>query len=175
MAITKNIVEMMGGTVSFISKKGLGTEFVVSVEFRIADRTASSPVIPELKGLRSMVLDEDIEASQNIADMLRAVGMRSECCDSGMEAVMRTEESLRHGDRYKVYIMDWLTPDLCGIETVRRIRKVAGAGAFILILTAYDWAEIEKEAKAAGVTGACILRQFVSTKSQLSTAMRGIE
>ena len=79
--------------------------------------------------------------------------MRSEWCVSGREAVVRTEESLRHGDRFKVYIVDWLMPDMNGIETVRRIRKVVGEDASIIILTAYDWSDIEKEAKEAGVTG----------------------
>jgi len=153
MAITKNIVEMMGGRISVTSKKGEGTEFVVSVDFRIADKKVSDPTIPDLKGLRSLVVDDDINACQSIADMLREVGMRSEWCVSGREAVVRAEESLRHGDRFKVYIVDWLMPDMNGIETVRRIRKVVGEDASIIILTAYDWSDIEKEARDAGVTG----------------------
>ena len=153
MAITRNIVEMMGGKISVTSKKGDGTEFVVTVDFRIADKAVSDPTIPELKGLRSLVVDDDINACQSIADMLREVGMRSEWCVSGREAVVRTEESLRHGDRFKVYIVDWLMPDMNGIETVRRIRKVVGEDASIIILTAYDWIDIEKEAREAGVSG----------------------
>ena len=153
MAITKNIVEMMGGKIAVTSKKGEGTEFVVTVDFKIADRKTSDPAIPELKGLRSLVVDDDINACQSIADMLREVGMRSEWCVSGKEAVIRTEEALRHGDRFKVYIVDWLMPDMNGIETVRRIRKVVGEDASIIILTAYDWSDIEKEAREAGVTG----------------------
>ena len=153
MAITKKIVDMMGGRITVNTRKGEGTEFVVTLKFRIADRETSDPVIPELKGMRSLVVDDDINACQSIADMLREVGMRSEWCVSGKEAVIRTEESLRHGDRFKVYIVDWLMPDMNGIETVRRIRKVVGEDASIIILTAYDWSDIEKEAKEAGVTG----------------------
>ena len=153
MAITKNIVDMMGGKISVTSKKGEGTEFIVSVDFRTADRKTADPTIPELKGLRSLVVDDDVNACQSIADMLRAVGMRSEWCVSGKEAVIRTEESLRHGDRFKVYIVDWLMPDMNGVETVRRIRKVVGEDASIIILTAYDWFDVEKEAREAGVTG----------------------
>ena len=153
MAITKNIVDMMGGRISVSSKKGEGTEFVVSVDFRIADSKAPDPAIPELRGLRSLVVDDDINACQSIADMLRDIGMRSEWCVSGKEAVVRAEESLRHGDRFKVYIVDWLMPDMNGIETVRRIRKAVGEDASIIILTAYDWSDIETEARAAGVTG----------------------
>ena len=153
MAITKNIVEMMGGRVSVISQKGIGTEFIVSVEFRIADEQSAKPAIPELKGLRSLVVDNDVNACQSIADMLRDIGLRSEWCGSSKEAVIRTEESLRHGDRFKVYIVNGKMPDMNGIEAARRIRKVAGEGAFIILLTAYDWNDIEKEAKEAGVTG----------------------
>ena len=153
MAITRNIVEMMGGKITVTSKKGEGTEFVVSVEFRIADKEATDSVIPELKGLRSLVVDDDNNAYRSIADMLQTVGMRSEWCGSGGEAVVRTEESLRHGDRFKVYVVNWGMPDANGIETVRRIREIAGAGAFIIVLTVYDWAEIEMEAREAGVNG----------------------
>ena len=153
MAITKNIVEMMGGSISVATKKGEGTEFVVTVDFRLAEKKTSDTAIPELKGLRSLVVDDDVNACQSIADMLREAGMRSEWCVSGKEAVIRTEESLRHGDRFKVYIIDWLMPDMNGIETVRRIRKVIGEDASIIILTAYDWGSIEKEAREAGVTG----------------------
>ena len=153
MAITRNIVEMMGGRISVTSKKGEGTEFVVSVDFRIADRKPSDSAISELKGMRSLVVDDDVNACQSIADMLRDVGMRSEWCVSGREAVIRTEESLRHGDRFKLYIVDCLMPDMNGIETIRRIRKIVGKDAFIIILTAYDWADIEKEAGEAGATG----------------------
>ena len=153
MAITRNIVEMMGGRITVNTKKGEGTEFVVTVKFRIADEKVSDPAIPELKGLRSLVVDDDINACQSIADMLREVGMRSEWCVSGREAVVRTEESIRHGDRFKVYVVDWMMPDMNGIETVRRIRKIVGKDIFIIILTACDWNDVEKEAREAGVTG----------------------
>ncbi len=153
MAITKNIVEMMGGRISVTSKKGEGSEFVVSVEFRLADKKTADTAISELKGLRGLVVDDDINACQSVADMLRNAGMRSEWCVSGKEAVIRTEESLRHKDLFKIYIVDLQMPDMNGIETVRRIRKVAGKDAAIIITTAYDWAEVEDEAREAGVTG----------------------
>ena len=153
MAITRNIVEMMGGKISVTSQKGEGTEFVVTLDLRLAEGKAADPAIPELKGLRGLVVDDDINACQSIADMLRDAGMRGEWCVSGKEAVIRTEEALRHGDRFKVYIVDWQMPDMDGIETVRRIRRIAGEDASIIILTACDWFDIEKEAREAGVTG----------------------
>ncbi len=152
MAITKNIVDMMGGTISVSSSKGNGTEFVVQLDFKLAETTTFLSPIPELIGLRSLVLEDDADACQGIADMLNEVGMRSEGCFSGKEAISRSEEALRGGEYFKVYVLDWQAPDVGGLETVRHIRKLAGQDAFIIILTASDWADIENEAKEAGVT-----------------------
>ena len=173
MAITRNIVEMMGGTITVASKKGEGSEFVVSLELRIADGNGSDIVIPEMKGLRGLVVDDDVNACRNVADMLQTVGMRGECCASGREAVDRTEESLRHGDRFKVYVLDWSKPDENRLETVRRIRETAGAGAFIVVLTEHDWTGIEKEAKEAGVNGFILKPVFPSNLKRLFLQLCG--
>ena len=165
MAITKNIVDMMGGRISVTSKKGEGTEFTVWLNFRLADMETADLTIPDLKGLRSLVVDDNVNACQSIADMLRKVGMCSECCGSGKEAVTRAEESLRGGGHFKVFIVDWLMPDMNGIETARRIRKVVGEDASIIMMTAYDWADIESEAREAGVTG-FILKPFFLSELQ---------
>ena len=153
MAITKNIVEMMGGRISVTSKPGEGSEFIVSVEFRIADRKTSDSAIPELKGVRCLVVNHDANAGQNIAEMLREIGMNGEWCGSGKEAVARVEEAIQNGDRFKVYVIDRLIPDMDGIETVRGIRRIVGKDKSILLLTAYEWTDIEKEAREAGVSG----------------------
>lgn len=153
MAITKNIVDMMGGTIEVHSEVGKGTEFVVTFHFRLASEHKESEHIADYVGLRGLVVDDDGNACKSIAKMLRDVGMRSEWCMYGKEAVMRTEEALQMGDSFRVYIIDWLMPDMNGIETTRRIRKIVGEEAPIIILTAYDWSEIEEEAEEAGVTG----------------------
>ena len=173
MAITRNIVEMMGGTITVASTKGEGPEFVVSLELRIADGNGSDIVIPEMKGLRGLVVDDDVNACRNVADMLQTVGMRGECCASGREAVDRTEESLRHGDRFKVYVLDWSKPDENRLETVRRIRETAGAGAFIVVLTEHGWTGIEKEAKEAGVNGFILKPVFPSNLKRLFLQLCG--
>ena len=162
MAITRNLVEVMGGRISVTSKKDEGTDFVVSMEFRLADRKPVDPVIPELKGLRSLVAAENEKACQRIAEMLENIGMRSEWCVSGKDAVFRSQESLRQEDRYKVYIMDMLLPDMNGIETIRRIREVVGEDGSIIILTAYDWIDIGKEALEAGAAGFILKPLFPS-------------
>ncbi|MDO5445969.1 MAG: response regulator [Eubacteriales bacterium] len=152
MAITKNIVDMMGGTIEIQSKEGEGTETILSFEFRLAENKTEPVRIAVLEGMKSLVVDDDISACQIVAKMLRDVGMRSEWCTSGKEAVVRTEEAISIGDLFKVYIIDWLMPDMNGIETARRIRQVVGDKAPIIVLTAYDWSDIEEEAKQAGVT-----------------------
>ena len=153
MAITENIVKMMGGEISVTTKKGEGSEFVVSLDFKIAEKKSADTLIPELKGMRSLVVDDDINACQSIADMLCDIGLHCEWCASGREAVIRTEQSVRRRDQFRLYIVDCQMPDWNGIETVRRIRKIVGQRPFIIMLTAYDWADVENEAREAGATG----------------------
>ena len=152
MAITKNIIDMMNGTIDIESELGKGTETVVTFDFKLQKSHKEPAVIKELKGLRGLVVDDDTNACLSVSGMLRDIGMRYEWCTTGKEAVIRAEEAYRTGDRFKVYIIDWLMPDMNGIETVRRIRKVIGDDTPIIILTSYDWADIEDEAREAGVT-----------------------
>lgn len=152
MAITKNIVDMMGGSITVNSEEGVGTEFIVSLRFEISGKAVKYEKIPQLQGLRALVADDDTNTCLNMSRMLREIGMRPEWTISGKEAVIRTEDAVNQGDEFSVYIIDWLMPDMNGIETVRRIRKVVGDNKPIIILTAYDWADIEEEAREAGVT-----------------------
>jgi len=152
MAITKTIVDMMGGTIEVHSEEGKGSEFIVTLDLRLREEQREAPRIERLVGLRGLVVDDDINTCQSVAQMLRQIGMRSEWTMYGREAVVRTEEALKLGDQFHVYIIDWLMPDLNGIETVRRIRQVVGDNAPIIILSAYDWSDIEEEARKAGVT-----------------------
>ena len=152
MAITKNIVDMMGGTISLTSKEGKGTEFVVTLNFKTLEKAAVYGAIPELVGARALVVDDDVHTCMSVSKMLREIEMRVDWSTSGKEAVIRANEAFEENDAFKVYIIDWLMPDMNGIETVRRIRAVVGDETPIIILTAYDWADIEQEAKEAGVT-----------------------
>ena len=152
MTITRNIVETMGGKISVSSKKGEGTEFVVLLDFRLSDPESSNQAIPELKGVRCLVVHKKANAGQRIVGMLKKLGMRSESCVSSKDAVIGTEDSLRQSDPFKVYIVDSETDGSNGIETVRSIRQRVGKDASIFIL-AYDCDTIRKDAKEAGVTG----------------------
>ncbi len=162
MAITKNIVDMMGGTINVNSREGKGTEFIVNIPCRISTNPTKYEQLPDLQDLRALVADDDTHTCLSLCSMLREIGMRPDWTNYGKEAVIRAREALEHGDAFNAYIIDWMLPDLNGIETVRRIRRVIGDGTPIIILTAYDWADIEQEAREAGVTAFCSKPIFMS-------------
>ena len=162
MSITKNIVDMMGGTIAIESEPGKGSEFIVDLCFALSGQRVEPKQLPQLEGLRALVADDDTDTCLSVSTMLSKIGMRPEWTISGREAVIRTRYAMEQGDEFSVYIIDWLIPDMNGIEIVRQIRKVIGKSRPIIILTAYDWADIEEEARAAGVTAFCEKPLFLS-------------
>ena len=172
MAITKNIVDMMGGTISVTSTLGVGSEFVVRFRFRTIENEEELTVIPELDGFRALVADDNMDTCGSVAKMLRSAGLRAEWTTLGKEVVFRTKMAMEENDPFKVYIIDWLMPDMNGIEVVRRVRSEIGNEIPIIILTAYDWHDIEKEAREAGVTAFCSKPLF---RSQLYQALKNVE
>lgn len=162
MAITKNIVDMMGGKISVVSEEGKGTIFTVALKFRTCSGTVRQEIVPELKGLRALVADDDFNTCSSVTRMLSIIGMRPDWTTSGKEAVLRVKMAGEQNDEYAAYIIDWLMPDMNGIEVVRRIRGIIGDGKPIIILTAYDWSDIEDEARKAGVTAFCSKPIFLS-------------
>ncbi len=162
MAITKNIVDMMNGTIEVKSEQGAGSEFIVSVAFRLHSGAREPLGIPELKNCRALVVDDDFNTCDSVSYMLGQVGMRAEWTLSGKEAVLRTRQAVMRGDDYCVYVIDWMLPDMNGVEVTRRIRKETGGNVPVIVLTAYDWADIEEEAKEAGVTAFCSKPLFFS-------------
>ena len=171
MAITKNIVDMMGGTIEVHTEQGKGTEFIVSLPLRIQSEKHHTEKIAELEGLKALVVDDDFNTCDSLTKMLVRVGMRSEWTLSGKEAVLRARQSMELGDAFHAYIIDWRLPDMNGIEVTRQIRRL-GDDTPIIILTAYDWSEIEVEARAAGVTAFCAKPMFMSDiRDTLMTAI----
>ncbi|HBN57234.1 MAG TPA: hybrid sensor histidine kinase/response regulator [Lachnospiraceae bacterium] len=162
MAITKNIVDMMNGSIEVKSEQGVGTEFTVCFTFRLSEEAKGPQVIPKLKNSRALVVDDDFNTCDSVSYMLTQIGLRAEWTLSGKEAVLRTRQAVSRGDNYCVYIIDWLMPDMNGIEVTRRIRKETGADVPVIVLTAYDWSDIEEEAKEAGVTAFCSKPLFLS-------------
>ena len=171
MAITKNIVDLMGGSIEVQTEQGKGTEFIVRLPFRIQPGHHRIEKITELEGLKALVVDDDFNTCDSVTKMLVRVGMRSEWTLSGKEAVLRARQSVELGDAFHAYIIDWRLPDMNGIEVTRQIRSL-GDDTPIIILTAYDWSDIEVEARAAGVTAFCAKPMFMSDiRDTLMTAI----
>ena len=161
MAITKNIVDMMGGTIEVKTAPEKGSEFIVRVPLRAQAEPRKEVKITELEGMKALVVDDDFNTCDGVTKMLVKVGMRAEWTLSGKEAVLRARQSLDMGDTFKAYIIDWRLPDMNGIEVTRQIRALHDDTP-IIILTEYDWSDIEVEAKAAGVTAFCSKPMFMS-------------
>ena len=161
MAITKNIVDMMGGTIEVQTAQGKGSEFIICLPLRTQDEHRPVEKITELEGLKALVVDDDFNTCDSVTKMLVKVGMRAEWTLSGKEAVLRARQSIEMSDVYHAYIIDWRLPDMNGIEVTRQIRSLHDDTP-IIILTAYDWSDIEVEAKAAGVTAFCSKPMFMS-------------
>ena len=161
MAITKNIVDMMGGAISVQTAQGKGSEFIICLPMRTQAEHRPVEKITELEGLKALVVDDDFNTCDSVTRMLVKVGMRAEWTLSGKEAVLRARQAIEMGDVYHAYIIDWRLPDMNGIEVTRQIRSL-NDNTPIIILTAYDWSDIEVEAKAAGVTAFCSKPMFMS-------------
>ena len=161
MAISKNIIDMMGGTIEVHTQQGKGTEFVIRVALRLQSEHRTVEKIAELEGLKALVVDDDYNTCDSVTKMLTQVGMRSEWTLYGKEAVLRAKNSFERGDAFHAYIIDWRLPDMNGIEVARQIRRL-GDDTPIIILTAYDWSDIEEEARNAGVTAFCSKPMFMS-------------
>ena len=171
MAISKNIIDMMGGTIEVHTEQGKGTEFVIRLTLRLQSERRSIEKIAELEGLKALVVDDDYNTCDSVTKMLTQVGMRSEWTLSGKEAVLRAKNAFERSDAFHAYIIDWRLPDMNGIEVTRQIRRF-GDDTPIIILTAYDWSDIEEEARKAGVTAFCSKPMFMSDlRDTLMTAI----
>lgn len=170
LAIAKNIIDMMNGTVEVESEVGKGTEFTISFRFRTVDQPHRTEHLEKLANLRALIVDDDVNTCMSVSKMLSSIGMNPDWTTQGKEAVVRTQFAIEENKPYSVYVIDWLMPDMNGIEVVRRIRKVIGDTATIIILTAYDWADIEEEAREAGVTAFCSKPIFLSELHQILAA-----
>ncbi|MCM1105358.1 MAG: response regulator [Blautia sp.] len=162
MAITKNIVEMMNGTISVESEAGKGSTFTVELVLKLQDTEKTSEQIKELEGLRTLVVDDDFNTCDSVCKMLKKIGLRSEWTTSGRDAVYRAKSAHEEKDSYHTFIIDWQMPGFSGVETAKKIRDSVGKDAPIIILTAYDWSDIEEEAKEAGITAFCAKPLFLS-------------
>ncbi|MCM1320565.1 MAG: response regulator [Bacteroides sp.] len=162
MAITKNIVDMMHGTISVKSEQGKGTEFSVLFTFRLNSDEKALPVIEKLRNCRALVADDDSAACTGVSSMLSQIGLRAEWTQSGEDALRLLHQAKADEEGFFVCIIDWQLSDMDALEAARRIRAEIGDDMHIIVLSAYDWGDIEEEAKKAGITTFCAKPLFFS-------------
>ena len=167
MAITKNIVNMMNGNIRVKSAPNQGTKIAVTIFLRLQEK--DNDQIKELINLPVLVVDDDVVSCENTVATLNEIGMTGEWVTSGEDAVVRTLERHKQKDDYFAIIMDWKMPKMDGIETTRQIRKKVGREVTIIVLTAYDYSQIEKEAREAGVDAFITKPLF---RSRLATTLK---
>jgi len=161
MAITKNIIDMMKGTIEVKTAPGKGTEYIIQINLRLQEKESEARSIEELKGVHVLVVDDDFDACDATTRMLVKLGMHAEWTMSGKEAILRAKQSLSLDDEFGIYIIDWRLPDIGGTEVARQIRAIVGDDAPIIIMTAYDWADI-KDTEVSGVNAFCNKPVFMS-------------
>lgn len=166
MTITKYIVDAMGGTIELQSELGKGSEFHVALDFEKAQIKEADMVLPDWNML---IVDDDAQLCQSAVASLRAIGIKPDSCMDAEEAIKMVEEHHRRHDDYQIILLDWKLPGMDGITAARKIRGLYNTDIPILLISAYDWSEIEEEAKEAGVTG------FISKPLFKSTLFYGLK
>ncbi|MBR1393691.1 MAG: response regulator [Ruminococcus sp.] len=151
MAITKNIVELMNGTVSVESEKGEGTEFTVVVTLKNCDRSDFQDVVIDPKDMRVLVVDDEEIAAEHARIVLDEAGIMADTCLNGRDALHMLEVQHTKQQPYNLVLLDWKMPDMDGIEVAREIRKLYSSETTIIILTSFNWDEIIDEALHIGV------------------------
>ena len=169
MAITKNIVDMMNGTITVDSEYGKGTCFTVSIVLRTQD--SEDGPSDKLADLPVLVVGDDREYCEGAVTILDEIGMNGEWVTSGEEAVQRTVDRHSIGNDYFAVIIDWKTPSIDGIETTREIRRRVGSAVPTIVFTAYDCSAVEKEAREAGANAFITKPLF---RSRLTALFKGL-
>ncbi len=150
LAICKNLVDLMGGTIQCESAVGKGTKFTVTLELPVAEKLADHRVLPPM---RLLLVDDDKIFLTTATDTLKEIGISSDCVESGAEAVALVDSMHKKGNDYPVIIIDWQMPEMDGIETTKAIRKIVGPEVSIIVISAYDLTDVRDAALAAGANG----------------------
>lgn len=151
LAITKNLVKLMEGSISVRSILGVGSEFTIDVPLTVDPNAVDiTRFQPNFKNLKTLIVDDDLLICEQTLDVLKEIGMIGEWVTSGSEAVGRVRVKADNREYYDFILIDWKMPDMDGIETTRKIRRIVGPDVTIIIISAYDWQTIEADARAAG-------------------------
>ena len=152
MAITKSIVTMMNGDIAVESEKGVGSTFTVDVTLKTSGRSAHeahSKLLPA--GLRALVVDDDLVDREHVQLVMESVGIQTELAADSAEALSMIRSHLAQGEAYQLILADWKMPGIDGIALTRQLRAIDGGEAMVILLTGYDWEDVQEEAAVAGV------------------------
>ena len=172
LAITKQMVELMGGTIDCQSEQGKGTTFTVVLDIPVADRQRDDM---QLDSVEVLLVDDDEILLQTTADTLESMGATVEQAHSGADALKMIAGRHEAGNNYSIIILDWKMPDTDGVETIRRIRAEIDADIPILLVSSYDWSDIEDLAREAGANGFVSKPLFRSTLYDKINTLIGTE
>jgi len=172
LAITKQMVDLMGGAIDCQSELGKGTTFTVTLDLPVADRQREDMVLDPMNVL---IVDDDEILLKTAVDTLESLGVTAEHAASGLEALGMIAHRHQAGQDYSIVILDWKMPDIDGVETIRRIRTEVGTNTPILLISAYDWSDIEEQAKEAGANGFVSKPLFRSKLYDKINALLGTE
>ncbi len=150
LAITKKMVDLMGGTIECRSEEGKGTEFTVTLELRVSDRREEEMILPPLEIL---MVDDDEVLLETAGSTLKSLGTKADTAESGEEALEKITEKKNQGKLYDLIIIDWKMPGISGVDLTAKIRERAGKDVSIILVSAYDWSQIENNAREAGADG----------------------
>ncbi|WP_276952640.1 PAS domain-containing hybrid sensor histidine kinase/response regulator [Enterocloster lavalensis] len=177
MPITRNLVTLMGGTISVKSRPDQGSTFTVELDFDLPDRGNAAPEqkLHAIQSLKVLVADDDRDSCIHASLLLQNLGIDSDWVQTGRECVEKVCAAHRSGADYDVCLVDWRMPDMDGIEATRRMREAVGPDTLIIIITAYDWGAIEQSARAAGANAFLSKPIFASTLYNALLAVTGIE
>lgn len=150
MSITRFIVEMMGGTIGVQSRQGEGSEFRITLDLERAEEKLGEMILPPWNIL---VIDNNEDQCESAVTELREIGINADWATSGETALQMVEQQLGREGEYQVILLDWMMPGMCGLETARHLRSLVGEELPILIISAYDWSDIEAEAREVGAVG----------------------
>ena len=166
MAITKYIVDAMGGVIEVESELGKGSEFHVILDLQRAEMPEEEMILPEWNIL---VVDDDQQLCESTTASLKSIGVMADWALNAEKALTMIDQRTKARDSYHIILLDWKLPDMDGIAAAKEIRRRFGSDTPIMLISAYDWSEIESEAKEAGITG------FISKPLFRSTLFYGLK
>ena len=172
LAITKKMIDMMGGKIECQSTEGLGTTFTVTLDIEISSKAENEQKLPPLEVL---VIDDDEVLLETACDTLTALGTKPQIAESAETAITKLLAKQKAGESFNVIILDWKMPGVNGIELTKKIRQIAGNDISILLVSAYDWTQIEEDAKDAGVNGFISKPLFRSSLFRKISDVLGLE